>query len=59
MAHRLGQKEQAATLLNDALKIYDALRARGAISAEYAEVPERIQKELGSEVGQASRPVTL
>ncbi len=33
-------------LLNDALKIYDELQSRGAISAEYAGVPARIQKEL-------------
>jgi eukaryotic-like serine/threonine-protein kinase len=46
VAQRLGQKEQARTLLNEALKIYDELRERGAISAEYAGVPERIQREL-------------
>src|SRR5439155_876735 len=45
-AQRLGQKDRARTLLHDALKIYDGLQARGAISAEYAHVPARIQKEL-------------
>jgi hypothetical protein len=45
VAGQLGQKERARTLLGDALKIYDDLRARGAISAEYADVPGRIQKE--------------
>jgi tetratricopeptide (TPR) repeat protein len=47
VAHRLGQEQRARTYLNDALKIYDALRDRNAISAEYAEVPDRIKKELG------------
>ncbi|MEO8371042.1 MAG: protein kinase [Candidatus Solibacter sp.] len=42
----LGQQDRARTLLNDALKIYDDLQARGAVSAEYAKVPARIQKEL-------------
>ena len=46
MANRLGKKQQAVALLNDALKIYDELQSRGAISAEYAGVPARIQKEL-------------
>jgi Tfp pilus assembly protein PilF len=45
-AMKLGQKERARAYLRDALKIYDDLRARGAISAEYAQVPERIQREL-------------
>jgi Tfp pilus assembly protein PilF len=47
VAHRLGQEQRARAYLNDALKIYDNLRERGAISAEYAEVPDRIKKELG------------
>ena len=46
VANRLGKKRQAVALLNDALKIYDELKSRGAISAEYAAVPARIQKEL-------------
>jgi serine/threonine protein kinase/tetratricopeptide (TPR) repeat protein len=46
VAMRLNQKERARTNLNDALRIYTELAARGAISAEYAEVPERIRKEL-------------
>jgi len=46
VANLLGQKKQAIALLNDALKIYDELQSRGAISAEYAAVPARIQKEL-------------
>jgi hypothetical protein len=32
--------------LREALKIYDELAARRAISAEYAHVPDRIKKEL-------------
>ena len=46
MALKLGQRDHARTLLHDALKIYDDLQARGAVSAEYAGVPARIQKEL-------------
>ena len=46
VANLLGQKQQAVALLNDALKIYDELQSRGAISAEYAGVPARIRKEL-------------
>jgi serine/threonine protein kinase/tetratricopeptide (TPR) repeat protein len=46
VANRLGQKQQAKALLNDALKVYDELKLRGAISAEYAAVPARIEKEL-------------
>ena len=46
VAYRLGQEQRARAYLNDALKIYDELRARNAISAEYAEVPARIQREL-------------
>jgi tetratricopeptide (TPR) repeat protein len=48
VASRLGQKQQAVALLSDALKIYDELESRGAISAEYAGVPARIQKELSA-----------
>jgi non-specific serine/threonine protein kinase/serine/threonine-protein kinase len=46
VARRLGQQQRARAYLNDALQIYDDLRTRGAISAEYAEVPDRIKKEL-------------
>jgi tetratricopeptide (TPR) repeat protein len=46
VSHLLGQKDRARTLMHDALKIYDDLQARGAISAEYAKVPARIQNEL-------------
>ncbi len=46
VAYRLGQEQRARAYLNDALKIYDELRARNAISAEYAEVPARIKREL-------------
>ncbi len=42
----LRQKERARTQLNEALKVYDGLAARSAISAEYAQVPGRIRKEL-------------
>jgi len=41
-----GQKERGNAYLRDALQVYDALRARGAISAEYAAVPARIQSEM-------------
>ena len=44
VADRLGQKKQANALLNDALKIYDELQSRGAISAEYAAVPPASKK---------------
>ncbi|MEO8597431.1 MAG: protein kinase [Candidatus Solibacter sp.] len=46
VALKLGQKERARALLKDAQQIYDDLSARGAISAEYSQVPARIQKEL-------------
>ncbi len=46
VAKQLGQKEQGQAYLREALKIYDELRARGAISAEYAEVPARIKSEM-------------
>ena len=39
--------EARASLLQ-ALDIYDKLKARGAVSAEYAGVPARIQQELAS-----------
>jgi len=42
----LRQKERARSHLNEALKVYDGLAARSAISAEYAQVPDRIRKEL-------------
>ena len=43
---RLGRKEQGRRWLARALAIYDELGARGAISAEYAVVPERIRAEM-------------
>src|SRR5205807_9143191 len=46
VAMRMNQKERARTNLNEALKIYAELAARGAISAEYDQVPDRIRKEL-------------
>jgi tetratricopeptide (TPR) repeat protein len=45
-AFQLRRKEQARSELKEALRIYDVLAARGAISAEYAQVPDRIRKEL-------------
>jgi len=42
----LRQRARAQAQLNEALKIYDGLSARNAISAEYAQVPDRIRKEL-------------
>ena len=48
VALAVGERRSAANAyLRDALQIYDDLRARGAISAEYAAVPERIRRELG------------
>ncbi len=38
---------EAKTSLLQALRIYEVLRERGAISAEYASVPKRIEEELG------------
>ncbi len=46
VAHRLGQKERGNAYLRDALEVYDELSKRGAISAEYAGVPARIQSEM-------------
>jgi serine/threonine protein kinase/tetratricopeptide (TPR) repeat protein len=46
VAKQLGQKEQGQSYLREALKIYDELSARGAISAEYAGVPGRIRSEM-------------
>jgi non-specific serine/threonine protein kinase/serine/threonine-protein kinase len=43
---RLQRKELAKSELKEALRIYEVLAARGAISAEYAQVPDRIRKEL-------------
>jgi eukaryotic-like serine/threonine-protein kinase len=43
---RLRQKQRAVANLREALRIYEELEARGAISAEYALVPDRIKKEL-------------
>jgi non-specific serine/threonine protein kinase/serine/threonine-protein kinase len=42
----LRQKDRARNQLNEALKVYEGLAARSAISAEYAQVPDRIRKEL-------------
>jgi non-specific serine/threonine protein kinase/serine/threonine-protein kinase len=42
----LQQRDRARNQLNEALKVYDGLAARNAISAEYAQVPQRIRKEL-------------
>jgi tetratricopeptide (TPR) repeat protein len=47
VALRVGAKERGNAYLREALKIYDELGARGAISAEYAEVPARIRNEMG------------
>ena len=47
VADRLGNHGRARALLNDALRVYDELLARGAVSAEYAAVPERIRREMG------------
>jgi len=46
VAQREGRAAQGREYLQEALRIYDDLRVRGAISAEYATVPERIQREL-------------
>jgi len=46
VAHQLKQKDRARSELKEALRIYEALAARNAISAEYANVPDRIKKEL-------------
>ena len=43
---RLGRKDEGRSWLARALAIYDELGARGAISAEYAAVPERIRAEM-------------
>jgi non-specific serine/threonine protein kinase/serine/threonine-protein kinase len=43
---RLGRGEAGRKWLARALAVYDELSARGAISAEYAHVPDRIKKEM-------------
>jgi non-specific serine/threonine protein kinase/serine/threonine-protein kinase len=43
---RLGRKEEGRKWLTRALAIYDDLSTRGAISAEYAMVPDRIRSEM-------------
>jgi non-specific serine/threonine protein kinase/serine/threonine-protein kinase len=43
---RLGRKEAGRKWLMRALAIYDELAARGAVSAEYAQVPDRIRTEM-------------
>jgi serine/threonine protein kinase/tetratricopeptide (TPR) repeat protein len=48
IALRLGRAAEGRANLKEALRIYDDLRARGAISAEYAHVPGRIQTELAA-----------
>jgi non-specific serine/threonine protein kinase/serine/threonine-protein kinase len=51
VAMRLKQRDRAQAQLNQALKIYQDLETRGAISAEYADVPARIRKELNEALG--------
>jgi eukaryotic-like serine/threonine-protein kinase len=46
VAQRVGRTESARAYWKQALQLYDDLRARGAIPAEYAEAPARIQKAL-------------
>ena len=43
---QLGRVKEGKAYLREALEIYEALKARGAISAEYAEVPGRIEREM-------------
>jgi non-specific serine/threonine protein kinase/serine/threonine-protein kinase len=43
---RLGRTEEGRSWLARALRIYDELSARGAVSAEYAGVPARIRAEI-------------
>jgi len=43
---RMGRPQEGRRWLARALAIYDELGARGAISAEYANVPERIRGEM-------------
>jgi non-specific serine/threonine protein kinase/serine/threonine-protein kinase len=40
------RQDRARAQLNEALKIYQVLAERNAISAEYAHVPDRIRKEM-------------
>jgi Tfp pilus assembly protein PilF len=46
VALQRSQKERGHAYLRDALAIYEELAKRGAISAEYAEVPARIRREM-------------
>jgi serine/threonine protein kinase/tetratricopeptide (TPR) repeat protein len=48
VALRLGRGADGQACLKEALRIYDDLGARGAISAEYAQVPDRIRKEMAA-----------
>ena len=48
VALRQGRGAEGRACLKEALRIYDDLRARNAISAEYAQVPGRIRKELAA-----------
>jgi non-specific serine/threonine protein kinase/serine/threonine-protein kinase len=51
VAMRLNQTDRARTQLREALRIYEELARRGAVSAEYADVPGRIKRELAAAVG--------
>ena len=44
---RMGRTQEGRKWLGQALRIYDELGARSAISAEYASVPARIRGEMG------------
>ena len=46
VALRVGRRDDARKRLAQALAMYQELGARGAISAEYAEVPDRIRREM-------------
>jgi serine/threonine protein kinase/tetratricopeptide (TPR) repeat protein len=46
VALRMGRVPEGRAHLGNALRIYDELRVRGAVSAEYAQVPDRIRKEM-------------
>ena len=49
---RLERREEGRKWLGRALAVYDELGGRGAISAEYAVVPDRIRREI-TEAGAA------
>jgi eukaryotic-like serine/threonine-protein kinase len=46
VALRMGREGRGREYLREALKVYEDLSARGAISAEYAAVPARIRSEM-------------